>query len=312
MSDLSAENQTATVRSEAHGTMGALFAHSAQRTRLVVYTWCGIAILIAWGWLALMAAGLSQIAPDQSLGPGMQQVTSLLSFLQTDGELPLLVKQFALLCLPGTVGSVSVASFMATVLMWFAMSVAMMLPAASPMWVTYSEIAETAHEKGQKVVSLAVLASGYLVCWFGFSILAAGLQIVLARGGWLVGPSLPTLGLLSAVILVLAGLYQFSAFREACLKKCRRPFATLFSRWTTATSGVFRLGFQQGLECLGCCWALMMVMFSVGLMNLAWMAAMTLFALIEKSVESKVTSRVFGFILMAWGGAIATIALLNS
>jgi predicted metal-binding membrane protein len=111
-------------------------------------------------------------------------------------------------------------------------------------------------------------------------------------------------GIAAGLILILAGAYQFSALKEACLTKCRNPFTTLFARWQTRTAGVFKLGMEQGLWCLGCCWALMLIMLAVGSMNVIWMAVLTLFTFLEKTGSGRVTSRIVGAIVGLWGVAL--------
>ena len=115
-------------------------------------------------------------------------------------------------------------------------------------------------------------------------------------------------GVAGAVALALAGLYQFSGLKEACLKKCRRPFTILFSRWSTRTPAVYRLGVEQGVWCIGCCWALMLVMFAVGLMNLFWMALIAVFALVEKQGRGHAASRIAGVILLVWSLALLVLS----
>ncbi|TIQ24742.1 MAG: DUF2182 domain-containing protein, partial [Mesorhizobium sp.] len=88
----------------------------------------------------------------------------------------------------------------------------------------------------------------------------------------------------------IAGLFQFSGLKQACLKKCRNPFSILFANWSVNPARIFRLGAEQGIWCLGCCWALMLVMFAVGVMNIFWMALIGLFTLIEKQTTGRVAS----------------------
>ncbi|MDP3523159.1 MAG: DUF2182 domain-containing protein, partial [Hoeflea sp.] len=196
----------------------------------------------------------------------------------------------------------------ALMVMWFAMAAAMMLPVAAPMIRTYAEIADTAAGRGDPVVHPAVLAAGYLTVWALAAVLFTLVQIGI---GSLSGASLtaPVQGVVAGLILLGAGAYQFTALKEACLNKCRTPFTTLFSRWQTSTSGVFRLGMEQGLWCLGCCWALMLIMLAVGSMNVVWMAALTVFTFLEKTGAGRVTTRAGGAIVALWGAALIWAAL---
>jgi predicted metal-binding membrane protein len=117
----------------------------------------------------------------------------------------------------------------------------------------------------------------------------------------------PVVGIAGALALLIAGLYQFSSLKEACLKKCKNPFSVLFANWSVRPASVFRLGVAQGLWCLGCCWALMLVMFAVGVMNVFWMALIGLFTLIEKQTASRVPTRLAGAILLVWAAALLLV-----
>jgi predicted metal-binding membrane protein len=186
-------------------------------------------------------------------------------------------------------------------LMWQMMAIAMMLPTAAPMLRTYAEIADTAARKNQPAVPLVVLAAGYLAVWTGYSLLATLLQAAVISAGGAADPSSPVIGFVGGGILIIAGIYQFSALKNACLVKCRNPFTIIFAQWSNKPTDIFKLGLQQGMFCLGCCWALMLVMLSVGTMNLVWMAFLTLFTLLEKTSSGTMITKVFGIVLLAWG-----------
>jgi len=183
--------------------------------------------------------------------------------------------------------------------MWMAMTLAMMLPTAGPMILTYAEIADTAARKREPVVSPIILTAGYVAVWLGFALAAASLQWALARGGLLNGGSVGRLA--GGTIFLGAGLYQFSALKQACLTVCQRPFPFFFSNWTTERGGVLRLGLQQGMFCLGCCWAMMALMFALGAMNVVWMAALGVLMTIEKLSTTARFSEAVGFVLVAVG-----------
>jgi predicted metal-binding membrane protein len=110
-------------------------------------------------------------------------------------------------------------------------------------------------------------------------------------------------------LFVGAGLYQFSAFKQACLRQCRSPFPFFFSNWTTTRRGVFRLGVKQGLFCLGCCWAAMLLMLSLGVMNVIWMAALGAIMTIEKISTTTRFSRVLGIVFIALGAAFIVTSI---
>ncbi len=193
--------------------------------------------------------------------------------------------------------------------MWGAMVLAMMLPSAGPMILTYAEIADTAAEKRETVVSPLVLAGGYAAVWLGFAFAVALLQVALT-GVALIGLDMsPASRWLPGALFLSAGLYQFSALKRACLALCQKPFPYLFANWTTKSSGVFRLGLRQGLHCLGCCWAMMLLMFAFGVMNILWMAALGMVMTAEKLSTTHVFSRVLGSVLIATGAVFLASAI---
>jgi predicted metal-binding membrane protein len=201
------------------------------------------------------------------------------------------------------------ADLVLVALMWVAMALAMMLPTAGPMVLTYAEIADTAAGKGERVVSPFFLAGGYVTVWIGFALAAALLQGLLTRAS-LLDPSMRSAGLMfSGEIFVGAGLYQFSSLKRACLTQCQRPFPFFFANWTTQARGVFTLGLRQGLHCLGCCWALMLVMLAVGVMNVAWMAGLAIVMAAEKLTTTPWFSRLVGaaFVVIGLGFLLAYV-----
>jgi len=199
-----------------------------------------------------------------------------------------------------------VGDFVAAALMWVAMVLAMMLPGAAPMILTYAEIADTAARKGERIVSPFVLAAGYILVWLGFAVLAALVQGSLTYAGLLDVVSVSTHGWLSAVLFVGAGFYQFSPLKDACLHQCQRPLPFFFANWTTRRSGIFRLGLRQGLYCLGCCWVLMLLMFAVGVMNIVGLVVLTIVIMGEKMTTR--LARPIGMALIVIGAVFAVTA----
>ncbi|MFT7594891.1 MAG: putative metal-binding membrane protein [Paracoccaceae bacterium] len=163
------------------------------------------------------------------------------------------------------------------VAMWVLMSAAMMAPTVLPALATYEDLGQTG-----TATSMARLLAGYLTIWLGFSLLAAGAQMGLFRAGLLDPLGQSATSWLTAGLLLLAGLYQFSPMKDACLSKCRQPLTFFMSHWA---EGPWRNGLRLGLVCLGCCWALMMLAFVGGVMNLAFMGLATLVMVLEKLPE---------------------------
>ncbi len=192
--------------------------------------------------------------------------------------------------------------------MWAAMTLAMMLPTAGPMILTYAEIADTAARKREPVVSPLVLTSGYVAVWLGFAVAVAALQWLLARVGLLDDGSVGML--VGGTIFLGAGLYQFSALKQACLTLCQRPFPFFFANWTAERGGVLRLGLRQGMTCLGCCWAMMLLMFAVGAMNVIWMAVLGVLMTIEKLSTTARFSEALGLIFVAVGFGMIVVSVV--
>jgi predicted metal-binding membrane protein len=180
--------------------------------------------------------------------------------------------------------------------MWTVMMAAMMLPAATP---TILLVDSLARRRAKGSGETALFAVGYLVVWGGFSVLATILQWGLVRVALLGEDMASASPMLVGVLLIAAGIYQWTPLKQACLNHCRAPFDFLTRHWSR---GPFRAGVHHGLFCLGCCWMLMLLLFAFGLMNLLWIAALALLVLIEKvlPIGSRM-SRVTGVALIAWG-----------
>ena len=143
-------------------------------------------------------------------------------------------------------------------------------------------------------------AGGYFVVWLGYSVLAALLQLAAGMLGVLSHQGASNL--VAGMVLIGAGAFQFAPVKQACLAHCRNPLSYLLSRWVDGPIGGFRLGLTHGAYCVGCCWLLMLTGFAVGLMNLAWMAVLTVVVSLEQGTRGGVRlGRLFGAALIAWG-----------
>jgi predicted metal-binding membrane protein len=169
------------------------------------------------------------------------------------------------------------------VAMWAVMMTAMMLPTAAPLILLYATAARRSAEPANPARRVYALASGYLMVWGLFSIVLAGTQRLLASAFVLtpmMEPSGPTAG---AVLLGVAGVYQLTPLKRACLRACRSPLGFMMQRWRSGVAGAFRLGLGHGTYCLGCCWALMLILFAGGVMNLVVIVTLTVWVLVEKT-----------------------------
>lgn len=188
------------------------------------------------------------------------------------------------------------------VVMWSVMMVAMMLPSELPAAAMFDALAR---RRGEGNYSLHY-GAGYSLAWVGYSVLAALFQVGLSRAVLLTPMLQSASPVLSAAVLLAAGVFQFTPFKDACLSKCRTPLAFFLAEWRDGRAGALRLGLKHGSYCVGCCWALMAVMFVTGAMNLAWMAVLTLVALGEKTAPARWRFRqAAGAVLILWGLAVA-------
>jgi predicted metal-binding membrane protein len=154
---------------------------------------------------------------------------------------------------------------------------------------------------GGRSRTLVAFAAGYLLVWGGFSVAAAALQALLQQRMLLSSDLAMTSAWLGAGVLALAGGYQLTPLKNACLLHCQSPLGFLLSRWRDGVRGSLVMGVRHGAFCLGCCWALMALLFVGGVMNLAWVAALAVFVLAEKALARGAwLSRVSGVALIAW------------
>jgi predicted metal-binding membrane protein len=197
------------------------------------------------------------------------------------------------------------------VAMWWVMMTAMMLPSAVPVMLLHAQVVRHGQSRGQLPpgpAPTAAFLAGYLTVWLGFSIVAALLQWLLQEAR-LVTPMLWSgSAWLSGGLLALAGLYQLSPMKQVCLRHCQSPAGFLGRKWRPGRLGAFRLGLGHGAWCLGCCWALMALLFVGGVMNLVWIAVLALLVLAEKLARPGRGARIaVAALLIAWG--MATLAL---
>ncbi|WP_170753219.1 DUF2182 domain-containing protein [Ruegeria lacuscaerulensis] len=170
-------------------------------------------------------------------------------------------------------------------LMWWVMMVAMMTPSAAPTVLLYTAIKRMGPEKARSAVLSMVFLSGYLVTWAAFSALATGAQWGLEQAGLSDGPMMTIRSrTFAGIILLAAGLYQLSSLKTACLRHCRNPAHFLADHSRPGAVGAFRTGALHGAYCLGCCWALMLLLFVGGVMNLYWIVGIAVYVALEKLI----------------------------
>ena len=197
------------------------------------------------------------------------------------------------------------AHFLLMFAMWTVMMTGMMTPSVAPMILIYEQVARQAKTLGQRFVPAGWFASGYLLAWSGFALIATLAQWQLERLA-LVTPAMQSASnIFGGAVLIAAGIYQWTPLKRACLMQCRAPLAFVqrHGGFKPGIGGSLRLGALHGLTCIGCCAALMALLFVGGVMNLAWIAGIAIFVLIEKAVPGgEIISRSAGLAAIVAGG----------
>jgi predicted metal-binding membrane protein len=185
--------------------------------------------------------------------------------------------------------------------MWAVMMVAMMVPAAAPMILTFATVQRRRQEQDRAAVPTAVFLLGYLVVWTAFAAVAALAQWRLHEADLL--SSMATTGARpGGGLLVVAGVFQWTSLKQACLAKCRSPLSFIMTEWREGRAGAFVMGMRHGAYCVACCWALMALLFAAGVMNLLWVGGLAVFVLAERILPGgPVISRVAGTLLLVAG-----------
>ena len=192
----------------------------------------------------------------------------------------------------------SPANVLAIFAMWSVMMAAMMLPSALPMLLAFARMGGQQGQAGRA----RAFEAAYLLVWTGFSALATALQWLLQWVDWVDPMVLSTSNHLNAALLLIAGLYQFSPLKRVCLARCRSPAAFLVGEWRPHVRGAWTMGLRHGAMCVGCCWALMALLFVGGVMNIAWVAALSVAVAMEKLVPGgERVAAVLGIALIAAG-----------
>ena len=246
-----------------------------KRDRLIVVAGLGLLSASAWGYMiheahAMTLTGACRCAGMKMSGPDM--------------------------------GAWSAATLVPLFLMWAEMMVAMMLPSAAPIILTFAMVNRKRREQQRPFAPAAIFASGYLLAWTAFSVLAAVMQWSL-HGAALLSPMMvSTSRFLGGGLLVAAGVFQWTPIKNACLAHCRSPLSFLMTDWREGRAGALWMGLKHGAYCTGCSWFLMALLFVAGVMNLWWIAAISVLVLLEKiAPKGPWVGRLAGVVLMMWG-----------
>ncbi|MBL8708201.1 MAG: DUF2182 domain-containing protein [Rhodospirillaceae bacterium] len=245
-----------------------------------------LAILVAW-------VGLAWMAGDGAIAP-------LAAWSDVDAD------SFLARCL----ASAAALDLDHLVIMWALMSLGMMLPTTFP---TLQRLAELLLGRPLAIRRFLMFCAAYLLVWLGFSVVAAIAQSFLAGLGLMDETGRTQSGLVAALLFGFAGAYQFSRLKHACLSRCRHPMTFFLAQWREGSAGAFVMGLRHGRDCLGCCWALMLLAFVGGTMNLAWMGLAMILMLIEKLAgPGRYVTAPLGVVLIlaagfSFGAALQTI-----
>lgn len=194
--------------------------------------------------------------------------------------------------------------FIAAFAMWSVMMIAMMLPSAMPMILVFSTVNRKRRENGKSFVGTWIFVLGNVVVWVSFGFVASLLQFVLHNLS-VISDQLKLINpFASGIVLVAAGIYQFSTVKDVCLNNCQSPLSFVLGFWKEGKTGAFLMGIRHGIYCMGCCWVLMALLFVAGIMNLLWIGIIALFVFFEKMMKSKRLSRAAGILLVLAGIAI--------
>ncbi len=245
-----------------------------KRDRLVVLGSLLAVAALAWAYLIHLAVAMDDMP---AMGGGMgDMAASLKPWTVTDGLL-----MFA---------------------MWAIMMLAMMLPSAAPMILIFARVNSKQRDKGNAYVPTVIFASGYVLVWTLFSVLATAAQWGLQNAALLSPMMVSTSTYLGGGLFILAGIYQWTPLKQACLKHCRSPLEFIMHHWRAGSGGAFRMGLGHGAFCLGCCWSVMALLFVGGVMNLIWVAIITIFVAAEKMIPyGPWAGRVTGVAMIAMG-----------
>ncbi|MEM8753371.1 MAG: DUF2182 domain-containing protein, partial [Pseudomonadota bacterium] len=202
----------------------------------------------------------------------------------------------------------SAATILTTVAMWVLMMAAMMLPSMAPVMSVYAGVAAKEDRGARLALRIALFTGSYLLIWAAFSVVAAFGQLALRSSPWFAMGGTLALPVAAGVLMIVAGLWQFTPVKDVCLRHCRHPLQYLLSHWRPGLAGAFPVGLRHGLYCFGCCVALMGLMFVLGAMTLWWMAVIAAYFFAEKVLPGAETwGRIAGALMVAAG--VAAIAL---
>jgi predicted metal-binding membrane protein len=265
-----------------------------RRDRLIVASALAVIAALAWAYVLWLAADMGM---DGMAMSGFRMVPAGMGVMAP------------------AVAPWSAVEFALVFVMWAVMMIGMMAPSAAPMILMYARVGRQAKGAGKPLAATGWFASGYFLAWAGFSLAATLVQWMLERQALLDADMASANMLLGAVVLIAAGIYQWTPIKNACLAQCQTPVRFLMSHggFRSDVLGCLHLGFLHGIHCVGCCWVLMALLFVVGVMNVLWIALLALLVLLEKLTPwGRWVARIAGIVCMAAGAWMLAEASVNS
>ena len=192
--------------------------------------------------------------------------------------------------------------------LWIAMMVAIMFPTAAPMIMMFARVHTKRADRGQTFVPTWVFAGSYLLLWAPAGVVAYGVAVagdeLAAQSTWIMDNA----ARIGGGVLIAAGIYQLTPLKYVCLNKCRTPIAFILNSWRDGYAGSFRMGLEHAAYCLGCCWLLFVILFPLGMMNIAVLALITLLIFTEKSTAvGRQIAALAAFALIAYGALVVFV-----
>jgi predicted metal-binding membrane protein len=279
------------------------FTQAPLKDRMVVYVGVAVVLFISWFYILGMGWHMNTLPfvenTSMSMDMEMDKPMSMDKPMATKSG----IIESVLTWMPPSNGLWAGSDFILLFLMWAVMMVAMMTPSILPMLFLFTTLNSRNQANGKETSSTMILLFGYLSSWILFSLAITFPQYVMHQTGLLNPMMEPTHAYIGSIVLCLAGIYQFTPFKEACLTVCQSPLSFLMNNWRDGNLGTFLIGYKHGFYCIGCCWALMLTLFALGVMNIMWVMILTVFVLFEKlSYKNPLLyRRVTGLVFISWG-----------
>jgi predicted metal-binding membrane protein len=273
--------------------MDATLVAVLRRDRLIVACALGVIAALAWVYVLWLAADMGMDGMEMS---GFRMVPAGIG-LMAPAVAPWSAVEFALVFV-----------------MWAVMMIGMMAPSAAPMILMYARVGREAKSAGKPLAATGWFAAGYFLAWAGFSFAATLVQWVLERQALLDADMASANMWLGAVVLIAAGIYQWTPIKSACLAQCQTPVRFLMNHggFRSNVLGCLHLGFLHGIYCVGCCWVLMALLFVVGVMNVLWIALLALLVLLEKLTPwGRWVARIAGIVCITAGTWLLAAGTIN-